>query len=55
MSDFTIPSPDHRMTHNIRADGIWWHAADNNAIDLAFPSTDYVWQYVRVLIWAIPE
>ena len=55
MSDPTIPSPDYTITHNIRAYEVRWAAYNYNEIEIGFPNPDYVWQEIRVLIWAIPD
>jgi hypothetical protein len=55
MNDPTIPSPDYTATHNIRAHEVYWFAYDYNAIKIGFTHPDYVWQEIRVLIWAIPD
>jgi hypothetical protein len=55
MEDPGIPSADFKQTHNIRASEPYWEAYDYNEIAIRFPTTDYVWQEIRVLIWAIPD
>ena len=55
MEDPTIPSADFKQTHNIRASEVYWEAYDSNEINIRFPYSDYVWQEIRVLIWAIPN
>lgn len=55
MEDPGIPSPDMKQTHNIRASELYWEAYDDTELTVRFPNTDYVWQEIRLLIWAIQD